>query len=72
LYGEKRRRGECGPRGSGGLSAFTAKRLAQKKSLGSLGASVIAVIIFSLAGVVVLVVGFFAAVLIAQAMHGMR
>jgi hypothetical protein len=58
--------------GLGVASAFTARRLAQKKSFGTLGASATAVIIFSVLGVLILVVGFFAAVIIASAVRGMR
>jgi len=58
--------------GLGVASAFASKWLAQKKSLGALGASAIAVPVFALAGVLILVVGFFVALLIASAMRGMR
>jgi hypothetical protein len=58
--------------GLGVASAFAAKWLAQKKSLGALGASAIAVPVFSVVGVLILVVVFFVAVLIASAMRGGR
>ena len=53
-------------------SALTANRLAAKQSLGNVGGSLISVMIFSVVGVVVLVVIFFAAVFIAAAMRGSR
>ena len=58
--------------GLGVASAFTAQWLAQKKSFGGLGASAAAVVVFSVLGVLILVVGFFAALFIASAMRGSR
>jgi len=58
--------------GIGVASALTAQRLAQKSSFGNLGGSLTAVLIFSAVGVLVLAVGFFAAVIIASAMRGAR
>jgi hypothetical protein len=51
---------------AGGTSAYTAKRLTKRKSLGRLGASLIAIIGFSALGVLILIVGFFAALLLAE------
>jgi len=56
----------------GGASALTTNRLAAKQSLGNVGGSLISVIIFSVVGIVALVVIFFAAVFIAAAMRGSR
>lgn len=50
----------------GAASAFAAKRLAKRTSLGSFGASAIAVVAFSIIGVVVLFVGFFASFALAE------
>ena len=58
--------------GLGGASAFAAKWLAGKKSLGGLGASAIAVVVFSVVGVLILVAGFFVSLLVAEAMRGRR
>ena len=58
--------------GLGVASALTAGWLVRSKSFGGFGASAAAVAVFSFAGWVILVVGFFAAVLIASAMRGMR
>lgn len=58
--------------GLGVASAFVSKWLVQRKSMGALGASAIAVPVFSLVGVLILVVGFFVAVFIASAMRGTR
>jgi hypothetical protein len=58
--------------GLGGASAFASKWLAGKKSLGGLGASAIAVVVFAVLGVLILVVGFFVALFIAEAMRGRR
>ena len=55
--------------GLGGAGAFAAKRIAEKKSLGGLAASAISVIGFSALGVMILVGGFFAALVIATIMH---
>jgi hypothetical protein len=58
--------------GLGGVSAFVAKTLVEKKSLGRVAASAIAVVGFSILGAVVLFVGFIAAVLLASLMHEWR
>jgi len=58
--------------GLGVASAFASKWLTQKKSMGALGASAIAVPVFSVVGVLILVAIFFVAVLIATAMRGAR
>ena len=58
--------------GLGVASAFASKWLSQRKSVGALGASAIAVPVFAVVGVLVLVVGFFVAVFIASAMRGSR
>ena len=58
--------------GLGFASALASKWLAEKKSLGNLGASAITVLVFALLGVLVLVVVFFIAVFIADAMRGRR
>jgi hypothetical protein len=52
-----------------GLSAYAAKRIAEKKSLGGVAASALSVLGFSALGVAVLVGGFFAALVIASIMH---
>lgn len=58
--------------GLGVASAFASKWLVQRKSMGALGASAIAVPVFAVAGVLILVGGFFVALLIASAMRGTR
>lgn len=58
--------------GLGGASAFAAKRLAKGKSLGSLGASATAVIGFSILGALILIAGFFAALVLAEVIRGMK
>ena len=58
--------------GLGVASAFLTKWLVQKKSFSALGASAIAVPVFAVVGVLILVVGFFVAALIASAMRGGR
>lgn len=58
--------------GLGGASAFAAKWLAGKKSLGAFGASAISVVVFAILGVLILVVGFFVALFVAEAMRGRR
>ena len=55
--------------GLGGAAAYTAKRIAEKKSLGGVAASAIAVLCFSALGGVILVGGFFGALVIATIMH---
>ena len=52
-----------------GLGAYAAKRIAEKKSMGAGAASAIAVVSFSVLGVVILVGGFFVALVIATIMH---
>ena len=52
-----------------GLGAYAAQRIAEKKSMGGVAASALAVISFSALGVVILVGGFFAALVIATVMH---
>ena len=52
--------------GLGAASAFTAKKLVKKKSLGSFGASAIAVVSFAVIGGVILIVGWFAALFLAE------
>src|ERR1700754_4325118 len=58
--------------GLGVSSAFASKWLVQRKSMGWLGASAIAVPVFALVGVLILIVGFFVAGFIASAMRGTR
>lgn len=58
--------------GLGVASAFASKWLAQRKSMGALGASAIAVPVFAVVGVLILIVVFFVAVFIASAMRGGR
>ncbi|HVF43674.1 MAG TPA: hypothetical protein VM936_11715 [Pyrinomonadaceae bacterium] len=58
--------------GLGVASALVSKWLVQKKSFGALGASAIAVPVFAVVGVLILLVGIFAAALIASAMRGGR
>ena len=55
--------------GLGGAGAYAAKRIAEKKSLGGVAASAISVICFSVLGAVILVGGFFVALVIATVMH---
>jgi hypothetical protein len=55
--------------GLGGAGAFAAKRIAEKKSLGVVAASAISVFCFSFLGVLILVGGFFAALILASVMH---
>jgi hypothetical protein len=58
--------------GLGVASAFASKWLAQKKSMGGLGASAISVPVFAAVGVLILIAGFFVALFIASAMRGSR
>lgn len=58
--------------GLGVAGAFVAKRLAAKPSLGSVGASAIAIVGFSVVGALIIFVGFIAAVLLATLMHEWR
>lgn len=53
----------------GAASVFATQRLAQKPSLGKFGASTISVISFAIIGVVILVVGWFAALFLAEAVR---
>lgn len=53
-------------------SAFVAGRLAEKRAFSGLVASAVAVPVFSVIGGLVLVVSFFAALIVADAMRGMR
>lgn len=55
-----------------GLGAYAAKRIAEKKSMGGVAASAIAVACFSVLGVMILAGGFFVALIIASAMHDMK
>ncbi|MCA1625778.1 MAG: hypothetical protein LC768_14180 [Acidobacteria bacterium] len=55
--------------GLGATSAFTAKRIAEKKSLGKFGASAISVVSFAVIGGIILMVGWFAALFLAVIMH---
>ncbi len=55
--------------GLGAISAYTAKRLAEKPSLGKFGASIIAIIGFAILGAVILFVGWFAALFLAEAIR---
>lgn len=55
--------------GLGVAGAFTAKRIAAKKSLGGVAASAISVVGFSALGALILVGGFFAALVLASIMH---
>jgi len=58
--------------GLGVASAVASKWLTQRRSMGALGASAIAVPTFAVVGVLILIVGFFVAALIASAMRGGR
>jgi hypothetical protein len=58
--------------GLGATSAFVARALVEKKALGRLAASAIAVVGFSVAGVLILIVGFFIALVLASAVRGMK
>jgi len=58
--------------GLGGASAFAAKRLAERTSLGGLGASAISVICSAIIGAVILIAGFFAALVLAEIVRGMK
>ncbi len=56
----------------GFVSGFVAKRLVERRSLGSLAASAIAVVSFSIIGVIILVATAFGAIVLAEVMRGMR
>jgi hypothetical protein len=58
--------------GLGIAGAFAAKRLVEKKSLGGLAASTIAVSGFSFLGALILAASFFAAIVFAEIVRGMR
>lgn len=58
--------------GLGFASAFTSKWLAGKKSLGAVAGSAVSVVVFAILGALILVVGFFIALFIAEAMRGRR
>lgn len=53
-------------------SGFVAKRLVERRSFGGLAASATAVLGFSVLGALILVVSFFAAIVAAEIMRGMR
>lgn len=55
--------------GLGAASVFTAQRLAAKTSLGKFGASAISVLGLAVIGVAILMIGFFAAILLAEALR---
>jgi hypothetical protein len=57
---------------AGAASAYTARRLVERRSLGRPAASIIAIIGFSAIGVFVLILLFFAAVVLAEAVRGMK
>ncbi|HYP01533.1 MAG TPA: hypothetical protein VER76_15190 [Pyrinomonadaceae bacterium] len=58
--------------GLGVVSAYAAKRMVERSSFGRLGASATAVVSFSIIGALILVVGFFAAIALAEVMRGMK
>lgn len=58
--------------GLGLASAFAAKRLVVRGSLGGLAASALAVLGSSVLGGLILVVSFFAAIVLAEVMRGMK
>lgn len=58
--------------GLGGASAFAAKRLVERKSFSSLWASATAILGSSIIGALILVVGFFAAIVLAEIIRGMK
>jgi hypothetical protein len=58
--------------GLGLASAFAAKRLVERGSLGRLAASATAVLGFSALGGLILVASFFAAIVLAEIMRGMK
>lgn len=55
--------------GCGAASAYTAKRLTEKFSLGKFGASAIAVISFAILGALILFVGLIAVLFLAEALR---
>ncbi|HVG34091.1 MAG TPA: hypothetical protein VM911_13465 [Pyrinomonadaceae bacterium] len=58
--------------GLGFASAFAAQRFVERKSFGSLAASAAAVIGFSALGALILIAGFFAALVLAEIIRGMK
>lgn len=58
--------------GLGVASAFAARHLVEKRSFGVLAASAIPVIGFSIVGGLILVASFFAAIVLAEIMRGMK
>ena len=58
--------------GLGAASAYIANRLVEKPSLGSFGASAIAVVIFAIIGLVVLFIGWIAALFLAEAIRAWK
>ena len=58
--------------GLGIASAFVVKRLLERKSFGSLAASVTSVLGFAIIGGIILVGSFFAAIAVAEVMRGMK
>ena len=52
--------------GLGAASAYTAKRLVEKSSFGKISASLIAVIGYAVIGAVILIIGWFAALILAE------
>jgi hypothetical protein len=55
--------------GLGAASVYTAQKLIEKTSLGSFGAGAIAILIFTVVGAVILIIGFFAAIFTAEALR---
>jgi hypothetical protein len=58
--------------GLGVASAFMAKRLVERRSMGGLAASAIAVVSVSIIGVLILAATFVAAIVFAEVIRGMR
>lgn len=58
--------------GLGGASAYAAKRLVEKKSFGRFVASFTAVAGFSIIGALIVIAGFFAALILAEVMRGSK
>ena len=58
--------------GLGVASAFVVKRLVERRSFGALAASATAVFGFAILGGLILVVNFFAAIVVAEVMRGAR
>ncbi len=53
----------------GALSAYTTHKFGDKTSLGKVGTAVIATLVFAAIGVVILIIGFFAAAVLADALR---